>query len=263
VTICMAANPAWTLRYVAAENMLVAEAGDDETYGFVDVSPDVGEAIVSAWFTSTLDELTSEAAQVILGRLRLLGAVSSGAITQTGGVLRIAAVCIGDRSAAIARAFETQLGTAVPGSATSTTTLEADLTVVFRTGGSYEDLIAVSEPLTRTGGPHLLVDASFHHTLCIGPVVTGDGTTACLACLAARLQGRWGASSCPPEPAASDNAEFVATLTANEVRNWISRTSTLVGRVVRLDMRTWQTSFDVVLRSPNCIRCQQGRDRLR
>jgi hypothetical protein len=263
VTIPRAVNPAWTLRYVATEGLLIAEAGADETYGFVDVASDVGDAIVVAWCSSKLDDLTGDAAQAIVQRLRLLGAVTSGAVTPDR-TLKIATVCVGERSAAIARVLEGHMTSAGSVQLASTTTLDdADLTVVLRTGGSYEELAGRTETLARASGAHLLVDASFHHTLCIGPIVTGDGSTACLGCLNTRLRGRWGESFAPPAPAASDHAEFVAALAANEVRNWAAGTSSLVGRVVRLDMRTWQTTFDVVLRAPGCERCRTHRTRLR
>lgn len=147
----------------------------------------------------------------------------------------------------------------LPNSATwATATEEADLLVVVRTSSS---LPAILEALdyANVSTPHLLVDAGFHHTLSIGPLVF-PGETACLACLHGRITERWGVAEETPEPlAAHDYRALIAALAATEIARFAAGDTSLAHKTVVWNMAERTATAHQLLRVPLCAMCGDAR----
>jgi hypothetical protein len=130
-----------------------------------------------------------------------------------------------------------------------------DFAVVVRCGGSYADLLTSTSTLAHI--PHIFLDASFHHTISIGPVVV-PRVSACLACLTTRLGARWAETTPPPIPMVSEHPELLAALSLDEILNWQQGKSLLVGKVRQIDTHTWHTATDTLLKTTPCQRCLES-----
>ena len=147
----------------------------------------------------------------------------------------------------------------LPGSAVWVTTAdEADLLVVVRTGSPLPALLDALDYANVTT-PHLLVDAGFHHTVSIGPLVF-PGETACLACLHGRITERWGLSEEPPEPlAAHDYGALASALAATEIARFAAGDTSLAHKTVVWNMAERTATAHQLLRVPLCAMCGDAR----
>lgn len=231
----LAPSPQWT---VADEGgRLVASAGADLRYAFPDVTPAVAAEVASAWDAGDVDrrDLSTGAGEVFdqlagLGALRPAAPPAPPAVTVRFVHRPVPALAA--------------LASGGPGPA---------VVVLVRTDGALAELAAAAPGDT----PHLVVDLAYHHTVSLGPLVV-PGQTACAACLAARVAARWGDPRPPPAPAAS-GAEVAAALVAHEVGKVADGTSLLVNRTVAVDLSSWRTVDETVLRRPGCPTCGSTR----
>lgn len=223
---------AWTLERDG--EALVLHAGADLRYALVDVAPAVADEILDAWQEGGFDRarLSAGAAEV-LDQLSTAGALCAPA----------------PADAAVAFVF---VGHAVPGLEAGDVT-GADLVVLVRTTGTLAEL---AERAAAVAVPHLVVDAAYHHTVVLGPLVV-PGQTACVGCLLGRVTARWGDGAPPPEPAAA-RAEVTVALVTHEVSKAVSGASRLVNRTVTLDIDRWTSVDHAVLRLPWCTYCGGG-----
>jgi bacteriocin biosynthesis cyclodehydratase domain-containing protein len=128
---------------------------------------------------------------------------------------------------------------------------EADLVVVVRTS---EALLEAAERSIPT--PHLLVDAAYHHTVSVGPLVW-PGATACLQCFAGRIRHGWGDPSPPPEPLAARSHPFLAGLIVLLLERFEREGGLplLTNRAHVINLATLATKTELVHRLPWCPRC--------
>ncbi|NTV38774.1 MAG: TOMM precursor leader peptide-binding protein [Demequinaceae bacterium] len=139
-----------------------------------------------------------------------------------------------------------------------TATEEADLLVVVRTGSPLPNLLEALDYANVTT-PHLLIDAGFHHTVSIGPLVF-PGETACLACLHGRVTERWGVAEEPPEPlAAHDYGALVAALAAAEIARFAAGDTSLAHKTVVWNMAERTATSHQLLRVALCAMCGDAR----
>jgi hypothetical protein len=250
----------WSLRWDDQQQLLMAEAGDDERFGISDLDAQEAAPLIEAWLANSFEALgTAPAAtQTALEKLCILGAVTSGA---PAGVqpLRVLVLAVGTSATPAANALQSiardQLYLASGEHPGIEWEAHFDFVVVIRAGSSYADLLASTQPLAKI--PHLLIDASFHHTLSIGPVVV-PGMSACLQCLTTRLANRWGETLPPSLPKASENPELLAALALDEILKWHAGSSMLVGKVRQIDTHTWHTATDTLLKTTPCQRCSES-----
>ncbi len=262
---CRSAN--WSLRWDEQQNLLLAEAGDDERFGLSDFNAQEAAPLLDAWITDSFEALETAppATQIALEKLRLLGAITSGP-TANVTPLRVFAMAVGTAAEPALQALlsikrdhlhfadsenpETETG--------SKFDFDFDLAIVIRCGGSYNDLLTSTQFLAKI--PHLFLDASFHHTISIGPVVV-PGMSACLQCLTIRLADRWAEIAPPPVPNVSQKPELLAALALDEILKWQQGSSILVGKVRQIDTRTWHTATDTLLKTTPCQRCSESDSR--
>jgi hypothetical protein len=251
-------NEEWALRWDNEQGLLIAEAGDDERFGLSDLDAHDADPLLKAWNDNAFDSLrtTAPSALAALEKLRVLGAITSGR-PANATPQRVFAMAIG-RAAQPAIDYlgsMTREQTLITTGSAFEAELDFDLAVVIRAGGSYKDLLAATESLAKI--PHLFIDASFHHTISIGPLVV-PGCSACLQCLTTRLTNRWNEAPPPPAPKVAQKPELLAALALDEILNWQQGSSLLVGRVRQIDTHTWHTATDTLLRTTPCPRCSES-----
>ena len=143
----------------------------------------------------------------------------------------------------------------------------AGMGVVLTDDYLRKELQAYNQEALRSGRPWMLCKPVGGQIL-IGPVFY-PGQTGCWNCLAQRLrinrtveifvqrkQGR-------DEPFSIPNAGTTATqqiaysMAANEVAKWIARgeAPSSEGRILSLDVLSWQTQFHPLTRQPDCVAC--------
>ena len=248
----------WIVRFDAGQRMLILSGGDDEQFGVIEVDPALAEVILEAWGQGEFDDtaLRQRAPGVssILDRMILVGAlipaVSEAVDGAVGKPRSWSVLGIGPAAHPVLTRLALDGGRRFTDDGP-----DDELVVVVRSGGSYDDLLEATEPIGRR--PHLLIDATFHHTVCVGPVIV-PGITPCIGCLVSRLRSRWGESAVAPEPMAATNASLVAGLALTGVHQWFDRTSALCARSVRLDLKDWSFTSDVFLQFPGCVRCRNS-----
>jgi bacteriocin biosynthesis cyclodehydratase domain-containing protein len=128
---------------------------------------------------------------------------------------------------------------------------EADLVIVLRTSAPLLEAAATTIP-----APHLLVDAAYHHTVSVGPLVW-PGATACLQCFAGRIRHGWGDPAPPPEPLAARSHAFLAGLIALLLEQFQREGGLpmLTNRALVINLATLATKSEHVHRLPWCPRC--------
>jgi bacteriocin biosynthesis cyclodehydratase domain-containing protein len=103
-------------------------------------------------------------------------------------------------------------------------------------------------------GPHLLVDAAYHHTLSLGPLVV-PGDTSCLSCLVLRVWPSWGDDPPPSQPAATRRPGLLSAVVAAEIDKVAAGDTGLVNRTVAVNLITWRTTEGTLLKAPWCPEC--------
>ncbi len=247
----------WSLRWDERQHLLMAEAGGDERFGLSELDELGAEPLLKAWDNDAFDNLHNApiATRTALEKLRLLGAVTSGP-PPTPAKQRVTTLAVGWAAVPSVNALRALHRDHLEFSNQEDETVDIDFVVVVRCGGSYTDLLNSTQAIANI--PHLFVDASFHHTISIGPIVV-PGVTACLACLTTRLGSRWDETTPPPLPLVSENPELIAALALDEVLKWQQGNSGLVGKVRQIDTHTWHTATDTLLRTTPCTRCAESK----
>lgn len=238
-------DPAWALVREGAG--LVVHGGADLRYAIPGVPDQAASELASGWCGGLLDRrsLSPRAAEV-LDQLVLLGALGTGLGPGREPAARtVRVVCVGPPLPGLDAALASAGLEGAPGAA---------LTLVLRTSGA---LAAVAQVAADLSGPYLFVDAAYHHTVSLGPLVL-PGQTACLSCLAGRVASGWGDPEPPPEPGATKGVPVVAALVAHEVAKAAAGDNHLVSRTVALDLATWRVVEETVLWLPWCGLCGQG-----
>jgi len=251
--------------------------GLDATYLLDELTGEAIDRFESAWDTgsiaapaglSTADP-AEPASAALLDKLLTLGALYRPTAEPTAQ-LRVAMCWAGSPSQpfadALARAADTPRHSAAGAPTSHAWSLDtgaeidgdasADITLVVRTNAS---LIDTSDRAAHLAGPHLLVDLSHHETVVLGPFVV-KGQTACLGCLAGRMNHLWGDPAPAPEPAMGSRAVLVASLVAEHLQTFANRRSmpALVQHAWSLSLATWETHLHPVFLLPWCPVCQQG-----
>ena len=144
---------------------------------------------------------------------------------------------------------------------------EADLLVVVTDDYLSRALLRVNQEALRSGAPWMLVRPTGAE-IWVGPVLR-PGTTGCFECLSFRLQSSRAAECYErerqgwPEPFTVARAQTPVTLqiaygvAATEIAGWIARggASPLEGRLLSLDVRTWEARPHALIRRPQCPAC--------
>jgi hypothetical protein len=236
----------------------MAEAGDDERFGLSELDIVEATPLLNAWIANSFTSLETASAvtRKALEKLRILGAVTSG-LPPTHKALHVFVMALGEGAQTTVSVLQSFVRShlQISSSLDQINTVDFDLAIVIRSGGSYEDLLTSTRALATI--PHLLVDASFHHTISIGPLVV-PGISACLRCLTTRLANRWGETTPPAQPKVSESPELLAALALHEILVWQEGLSLLVGKVRQIDTHTWHTATDTLLRTTPCHRCSES-----
>jgi len=125
----------------------------------------------------------------------------------------------------------------------------ADL--LIRDGGSLDDLRSAGHELSN---PYLIVDATYHHTISIGPYVV-PGLSACAGCLAGRIERRWGESDIAKSPGIQRWTGLAADLIACQLELISANRSALLNATISWDVGSGNSTRDDLLRFPNCEAC--------
>jgi bacteriocin biosynthesis cyclodehydratase domain-containing protein len=291
----------WTIRYNEKQQHLVVSAGDDQQFAILEIDQRIGVVVGDAWNANDFSKLDvspneSEALHEVIDQLALIGALlptpgdgplSKPKVGLIGLGFHAENVCASLAQKSLAQKSEVGPSDRFlfewPMSECSTERAERteterneteradsapptgpipgmpDFVVVVRSAGSFDVLLEATSKLST---PHLIIDATFHHTICVGPLVV-PGTTACLNCLVTRLRGRWGEPEVALKPLAGAAETLVQGLVEQAVHDWFAGTSTLCTRSVRFDLLDWSTQSDVLVRTPNCLRCTARKQSLR
>lgn len=133
-----------------------------------------------------------------------------------------------------------------------------DLALIIRTNSTYSDLLKDIDYQSIIN-PHLFIDAAFHHTLSIGPLVF-PGETACIACLQGRVSTRWGDSPPPPKPlAASKYKKVIPELIAIELTRIAKGDTSLTNKTVSWNFQDRTIKKAQLLKVPICPVCTQNK----
>lgn len=226
----LAPDPGWTLD--GRDGSLLLSAGADLRYAVADVAPAVAHEVLAAWRSGRVDRTAmSPVAAEVVDQLATAGALGPGPLG--GGAPPVATAFAG---AAVD-------GVGVGGGDPAV----AGAVVLVRTTATLAELAERAAALTA---PHLVVDVAYHHTVSLGPLVV-PGQTACAGCLAGRISARWGDDPPPPSPAAA-RSPVAAAMVAHEAAKLAAGTSRLVNRTVAVDLDSWRTVDQALLRLPWC-----------
>lgn len=236
--------PAWAVE--RRDGALLARGGADELL-LLDAVPDAvaGEVLALADEGRQVAALSTEAA-ALLEELSRLGVVEP----RTSREPLRACIRVLDGTDGVLERVETAVRSDGVRSVGDDET--ADLIVYVRTTATLGSV--ASAAAEHCAVPHLLVDAAYHHTVSLGPLVV-HGETACLRCLADRITNRWGDDPPPPRPAAGRHVDFLAGLVAVQVANIAEGDRSLMNRTVALDLRRWRCVDGTVLKLPGCPGC--------
>ncbi|UFU07070.1 TOMM precursor leader peptide-binding protein [Ruania halotolerans] len=130
------------------------------------------------------------------------------------------------------------------------------VTIVVRTTATLAATAQLTGELVRAGDLHLLCDLSSAHTLALGPFVA-PGHSACVGCLAGRVQSRWGDPAPPSTPGAASGAgaQAAAGLLAHQLRLAVEGRFPLVDACVSIDLDSLESGRSPCLRSAQCSLC--------
>jgi hypothetical protein len=129
----------------------------------------------------------------------------------------------------------------------------ADVVLVGRHTSWHGEVIKKTDYYAITQ-PHLYVDAAYHHTLSIGPLVY-PGQTACVGCLYGRLRERWGDEQPPVDPGSVMYKSMMQAWVERELERIADGDTSLVGKTIAWDMDGRTMQQDILLKSSACPRC--------
>ncbi|MBW3643870.1 MAG: TOMM precursor leader peptide-binding protein [Actinobacteria bacterium] len=233
-------DPAWS--FTRDGDTFMVRGGADQLFALEDVPDDLAGALLAP---PVLRPPAPAAGAGIFDQLVMLGALRPE-IVAPGRLLATSLVWSGDPVDGVAEGVAAQLASAelVDGS--------GSLVVYVRTTATLGETAG----LAADGPPvaHLLVDAAYHHTLSLGPLVV-PGDTACLSCLVMRVWPSWGDERPPPRPAATQRPGLLAAVIAGEIEKVAVGDTGLVNRTVAIDLSTWRTTEGTLLKAPWCPVC--------
>ncbi len=240
-------NPAWRLQDVAGQ--LYLSGGLDATYLLDELAGEPRDRFAAAWDSGSLTGWRDVAQHPgLLDKLHQLGVLYRPLAT-AGGRLGVGLRWAGAPCAP----FEAALHAAADAD-WHLTSAGADLVLLVRTTAS---LLQTADVAADLSCPHVLVDLAHHETVVLGPLVV-RGETACLGCLAGRMNQLWGDPPPAAEPAMLARAVLVASLVAEHLRGFVQRRSmpALVQQAWSLSLATWETELHPVFLLPWCPLCQ-------
>jgi bacteriocin biosynthesis cyclodehydratase domain-containing protein len=232
------ASPEWSASY--SDGALILSGGADQLLAVEGVDSATASEIARLW--SGGPQPTSRRGLEIAGQLADLGIVRR--TLGSAAPFRVAVIGNGDLGTAIRAVLAKRLGA---GAAQE----DADLVIFVRTAGRLVDVYA-DGVLPKT--PHLLIDAAYHHTFSIGPLVV-PGDTACIACLAGRIAHRWGDPPSPERPAVQRNLALLAEIAMLEVERIANGDLGLAGQTVAYDFERRRVVSGIIYRLPWCPVC--------
>lgn len=245
-TVTYSANPRWAL--VHEPGSLLVHAGADELFAIDDVSDGAAGELLALWRADVMapERLSAEAAAVF-EQLKSAGIVRNAIAPRAAYALGVRFV--GARGDALVAA----LAAALPAGIGIAGERDADLVLFVRTDGRLADLC--DDAYASLSAPHLLLDLAFDHTLCLGPLVFA-GETACLACLASRVEHGWGDAAPPPRPAMAQQHTLAAGLAALAIERILRHEDrALVNRTVAYDFAAFTAQPSSLYRLPMCPVC--------
>jgi bacteriocin biosynthesis cyclodehydratase domain-containing protein len=247
-TVChYRASEEWTLSYGAGH--LLVSGGADELFALEDVREEVAGELQAAWAEGVLDPgRLSPDAERILPHLLQLGAAVREVRPRPPKSVALGFVGREDEAFAAALRDEAEGGGRLWTLCGSPT---AELTLLVRTNARLVDAYPDGH---HVPGCHLFLDAAFHHTISIGPVVF-PGETACLGCLSGRIGRVWGDAQPPPRPAVQSNTRFLAAMAALELDKIAGGDLGLVNATVTLDLHRYEVKRNALYRLPWCPAC--------
>ncbi len=234
-------DPAWSITQEGGT--LRVRAGADHLFALDDVADDIAAALLAR---PLFRPATIGAGADIFDQLVTLGALRPE-ISAAGDPPEARVVWAGDPVVGVAAGVGPQLA-----AARLTDRPSVSLIVYIRTTatlGATAELAAAGPAV-----PHLLVDAAYHHTVSLGPLVVPGGTS-CLSCLVMRVSAAWGDEPPPPRPTATRRPELLAAVVAAEIDKVAGGDTGLVNRTVALDLTTWRTTEGTLLKAPWCPAC--------
>ena len=242
-------SPPREWRLIYDRGLLVLSAGADRLYGLEDVSEGAAAELISCW---ECDEFDDDQLSVD-GRELLVRLVESRVLEArpSGPLGRIGVRWAGEREAAL----EQRLTELLAGNDRLVLVRDtADFVLVIRTTARLADLYPGGE---REAAPHLLLDLAYQHTMSLGPLVLA-GETACLACLAGRVNHFWGDPEPPLRPSILRAAPLAAALAVHELERIVEGDYTLAGATFAYDLESRRTIAGAVYRLPWCPVCGDG-----
>jgi len=241
--------PSREWRLIYDRSLLILSAGADRLYALEDVTEAAAAELISCWERAEFDDAhLSVDARRLLDRLvecRLLEAPPIGTVG------RIAVRWAGEREIALEDRLTELFGR---NDQLALVHDNADLVLVIRTTARLVDLYSGGE---QDSTPHLLLDLAYNHTISLGPLVLA-GETACLACLAGRINHFWGDPQPPLQPAVLRAAPLVAALAVHELERIVEGDFSLAGATFAYDLESRRTVAGAVYRLPWCPVCGDG-----
>lgn len=240
-------DPSWAL--IREGDTLVLHAGADSMFAIDDVDDATAASLAEAWRQPALviDELRPRRARDIAVEMITAGLLRPEFdIVQPCGVeVRFAGVTPPNLATELARAIgdSTRLRLSEPGT--------ADVLLIVRTTARLVDLYPDH---TVPPHPHLLVDCAFEHTVSVGPLVF-LGDTACLGCLAGRINYYWGDQSPPREPGVLAHPGLIAAICGLELERFANEDFTLANTTVAHDLQRRSVFTGRIYRLPWCPCC--------
>ncbi|SEE89821.1 TOMM precursor leader peptide-binding protein [Ruania alba] len=238
---------------------LVATAGPDEVWVVDDVPGTIADELAACWSPEPPTPAgLSPAARLAVEQLRAIGMFGTPV---TLSPLTLALAFAGADSPDFRTAFAGLCHTqgwqlsqdrpdgGPPGAADV-------VTVVVRTTATMQATAELTSPLVRSGALHVLCDLSSAHTVALGPFVA-PGHSACVGCLAGRVQSRWGDPAPPEEPGAASlpGSQVAAGLLARQLELAVAGRFPLVDACVSIDLDTLDAGRSPCLRSAQCGWC--------
>ena len=246
--ICYVPDSEW--RLIFDHGLLVLSAGADRLYAMEDVAEETANELIERWDQEQLDaaELSPPALE-LLSRLVDVGLLRRSSVDELPQ--RIGVRWAGEPDHDLGNRLRDFLA----GSDFLEPSVDAiDVVLVVRTTARLVELYRSPEAIPV---PHLLLDVAYHHTISIGPLVF-TGETACLACLAGRVNHLWGDPEPPARPSALRAAPLAAALAVLELEKVAGGDYGLANATVAYDLESRRLVAGAVYRLPWCPVCGDG-----
>jgi bacteriocin biosynthesis cyclodehydratase domain-containing protein len=231
------------------EELLLVSAGADRLYALEDVDETTAFELMAAWHCGSIDpESLSSSAGAAFDELLAAGIIERR--LPAGSPRRIGWRWVGTPR----RDLDSELARQVQAhpSLRASSFADSELGIFLRTDGLLQDIC--DDTYSTLTIPHLLVDAAYHHTVSIGPLVF-PGESACLACLVGRVVHSWGDVPPPPEPRVLASASLIAALATLEFGRIADGEYLLANATVVFDFEGPEVRRNSVYKLPWCPVC--------